>query len=147
MEKTTFAQFFLRGGHFYAVVEKEFDSVLDRDVRYGHRYEPDCPGSAAPQLGKLSDNVGAKKVILFSLIAAGIIYIPQAFVHNAWQLTGLKFLLGLTLGGLATSVNAPVKKITPSALTGRIFGLTMSVIRERTIQQRYSSVVWMLQYG
>jgi len=81
---------------------------------------------AAPQLGKLSDKVGAQKVILFSLIAAGIIYIPQAFVQNAWQLTGLRFLLGLTLGGLAPSVNALVKKITPGALTGRIFGLTMS---------------------
>jgi MFS family permease len=81
---------------------------------------------AAPQLGKLSDRVGAQKVILFSLIAAGIIYIPQAFVQNTWQLTGLRFFLCLTLGGLAPSVNTLIKKITPSALIGRIFGLTMS---------------------
>lgn len=81
---------------------------------------------AAPQLGKLSDKIGVHKVILFALIAAGIIYIPQAFVSNPWQLMGLRFLLGLTLGGLNPSVNTLIKKITPSYLTGRIFGITIS---------------------
>ncbi|BCK01542.1 multidrug efflux MFS transporter [Anaerocolumna chitinilytica] len=81
---------------------------------------------AAPQLGKLSDKIGVHKVILFALIAAGIIYIPQAFVSNPWQLMGLRFLLGLTLGGLNPSVNTLIKKITPSHLTGRIFGITIS---------------------
>lgn len=81
---------------------------------------------AAPQLGKLSDRVGAHKVILFSLIAAGFIYLPQAFVTNPWQLMGLRFLLGLTLGGLNPSVNTLIKKITPSSVTGRIFGFTIS---------------------
>ncbi len=81
---------------------------------------------AAPQLGRLSDKVGVHKVILFALIAAGIIYIPQAFVSNPWQLMGLRFLLGLTLGGLNPSVNTLIKKITPSHLTGRIFGITIS---------------------
>jgi len=81
---------------------------------------------AAPQLGRLSDRTGAHKVILFALIAAGAIYIPQAFAQNPWQLMGLRFLLGLTLGGLSPSVNTMIKKITPGALTGRIFGFTMS---------------------
>ena len=81
---------------------------------------------AAPLLGKLSDRSGAHKIILFSLIAAGIFYIPQAFVQNPWQLMGLRFLLGLTMGGLGPAVNTLIKKITPSAHTGRVFGLTMS---------------------
>jgi MFS family permease len=81
---------------------------------------------AAPNLGKLSDKVGAHKVILISLVAAGLIYIPQAFVQNPWQLMGLRFLLGLTLGGLNPSVNTLVKKITPTSITGRIFGFTIS---------------------
>ena len=81
---------------------------------------------AAPLLGKLSDRAGAHKVILVSLIAAGILYIPQAFVQNPWQLMGMRFLLGLTMGGLAPAVNTLIKKITPSAHTGRVFGLTMS---------------------
>jgi MFS family permease len=81
---------------------------------------------AAPRLGKLSDKIGAHKVMLFSLIAAGVIYIPQAFVTNPWQLMGLRFLLGLTLGGLNPSVNTLIKKITPNSITGRIFGFTIS---------------------
>lgn len=81
---------------------------------------------AAPRLGKLSDKIGAHKVILISLIAAGLIFIPQAFVSNPWQLMGLRFLLGLAAGGLIPSVNILVKKITPTAITGRVFGFTMS---------------------
>lgn len=81
---------------------------------------------SAPRLGKLSDKIGAHKVILVCLIGAGIIFIPQAFVQNTWQLIGLRFLLGLTLGGLNPSVNIILKKITPSSLTGRVFGFSMT---------------------
>ncbi|MCJ8014226.1 multidrug efflux MFS transporter [Paenibacillus sp. KQZ6P-2] len=81
---------------------------------------------AAPRLGKLSDKIGAHKVILVALIAAGILFIPQAFVQNPWQLMGLRFLFGLTAAGLIPSVNILIKKITPNALTGRVFGFSMS---------------------
>lgn len=81
---------------------------------------------AAPRLGKLSDKVGPQKVILTALIVAGIIFIPQAFVRNAWQLMLLRFLLGLATAGLAPSINSLVKKITPDALAGRVFGFSMS---------------------
>jgi Arabinose efflux permease len=81
---------------------------------------------AAPGLGKLSDRVGAHKVLLAALVAAGIVFIPQALVSNPWQLAGLRFLLGLAAGGLGPSVNILLKKITPSSLTGRMFGLNIA---------------------
>ncbi|MCD2348285.1 multidrug efflux MFS transporter [Clostridium guangxiense] len=81
---------------------------------------------AAPRLGRLSDKIGAHKVILAALVVAGIVFIPQAFVKNVWQLMILRFILGLTTGGLNPSVNIIVKKITPPSLTGRIFGFNMS---------------------
>ncbi|EGW40556.1 sugar (and other) transporter family protein [Desulfosporosinus sp. OT] len=81
---------------------------------------------AAPRLGKLSDKIGAHKVMLVALVVAGILYLPQAFVKNPWQLMGLRFLLGLTLGGLNPSINTLVKKITPDSLVGSVFGFTMS---------------------
>ncbi|WP_018753940.1 multidrug efflux MFS transporter [Paenibacillus sanguinis] len=81
---------------------------------------------AAPRLGKLSDQVGTHKVMLVALLAAGIVFIPQAFVTNAWQLTGLRFLLGIAAAGLSPSINTLIKKITPDALTGRVFGFSMS---------------------
>jgi MFS family permease len=81
---------------------------------------------AAPILGKTSDKIGAHKVILASLIVAGIIFIPQAFVNNTWQLIGLRFLLGLTAAGLSPSVNILVKRLTPNSMTGRVFGFNMA---------------------
>ena len=81
---------------------------------------------AAPRLGKLSDKIGAQKVLLVALVAAGLVLIPQALVKNPWQLMGLRFLLGLAVAGLNPSVNTIVKKITPDSLTGRVFGLSMS---------------------
>lgn len=81
---------------------------------------------AAPRLGRLSDRVGPQKVILIALIVAGIIFIPQAFVKNAWQLMIFRFLLGLATAGLAPSINSLIKRITPETLTGRVFGFSMS---------------------
>jgi MFS family permease len=81
---------------------------------------------AAPRLGKISDKIGAQKVILAALVVAGLIMIPQAFVKNPWQLVVLRFILGLATAGLIPSVNTLVKKITPDSLTGRVFGFTMS---------------------
>ncbi|MGU3470618.1 hypothetical protein ACLBWT_05575 [Paenibacillus sp. D51F] len=69
------------------------------------------------------------KVILAALVAAGVIFIPQAFVSNPWELMGLRFLLSLTAAGLTPSVNILFKKITPVSLTGRMFGFSMSSSR------------------
>jgi len=82
---------------------------------------------SAPRLGKLSDKIGAHKVIMISLIVAGVLYIPQAFVQNPWQLLVLRFLLGFAMGGLIPSISIMIKKITPDHLTGRIFGFNMSL--------------------
>lgn len=38
----------------------------------------------------------------------------------------LRFMLGLTAAGLTPTVNILIKKITPTAITGRVFGFTMS---------------------
>ncbi|MDP4161322.1 MAG: multidrug efflux MFS transporter [Bacillota bacterium] len=81
---------------------------------------------AAPRLGKLSDRIGPQKVMLASLIVAGLMFIPQAFVKNPWQLMCLRFLLGLAMAGLNPSVNTLVKIITPDSLTGRVFGFSMA---------------------
>ncbi|SFB56595.1 Major Facilitator Superfamily protein [Cohnella sp. OV330] len=81
---------------------------------------------AAPRLGKLSDRIGAHKVMLASIAVAGLLFIPQAFVTAPWQLMILRFLLGLTSAGLTPAVNILLKKITPQQITGRVFGFSMS---------------------
>ncbi|QHT63286.1 multidrug efflux MFS transporter [Paenibacillus lycopersici] len=81
---------------------------------------------AAPRLGKLSDRIGAHKVMLYALLAAGVLFVLQTLVRSTWELIALRFLFGLAAGGLSPSVNILVKKITPAALTGRVFGFNMS---------------------
>lgn len=81
---------------------------------------------AAPRLGRLSDKIGPHKVMLVALIVAGILFIPQAFVKNPWQLIGLRFLLGLVTAGLTPCVNSIIKRITPESIAGRVYGFNMS---------------------
>lgn len=76
---------------------------------------------AAPWLGRLSDHVGAHKVILMALICATILFIPQAFVKNEWQLMGLRFLVGIATGAMLPSINTILKQNIPSAIAGRMF--------------------------
>ncbi|WP_123053706.1 multidrug efflux MFS transporter [Clostridium sp. JN-1] len=83
---------------------------------------------AAPKIGKVSDEIGPEKIMFISLLSAGIVFIPQAFVKNPQQLTILRFILGLATAGLVPSVNTLVKKITPDSLTGRVFGFNMSAM-------------------
>lgn len=81
---------------------------------------------AAPKLGKISDRIGPQKVLLAALVAAGIIFIPQAYVSNYWQLGILRFLLGLATAGLLPSINSLIRQNMPDLLTGRAFGYNQS---------------------
>jgi DHA1 family multidrug resistance protein-like MFS transporter len=81
---------------------------------------------AAPRLGAISDKIGPHKVLLLALIVAGLLFIPQAFVENPWQLGILRFLLGLATAGLLPSINSLIKLSTSAVITGRIFGYNQS---------------------
>jgi MFS family permease len=81
---------------------------------------------AAPRLGRLADRVGPLRVMLVALIAAGLLFIPQAFVTDAWQLTALRFLLGIATAGLLPSINTLIKQSSPNEIAGRIFGYNQS---------------------
>ncbi|MHB1654420.1 MAG: multidrug efflux MFS transporter [Desulfitobacteriaceae bacterium] len=89
-----------------------------------------APGFAsvltAPRLGRLSDRVGPRKVLLACLILAAILFIPQAFVQNPWQLMGLRFLLGIAVAGLLPAINSLVNRSVPASVSGRVFGYNQS---------------------
>lgn len=83
---------------------------------------------AAPRLGQLGDRFGSQKVLLFALLASAIIFIPQGFVGTVWQLVILRFILGLTLGGLLPSVNALLRRATPNHMVSRVYGYNQSFV-------------------
>ncbi len=81
---------------------------------------------ASPLLGRLGDKWGSEKILGISLVGAALALIPQAMVHNVWQLFAARFFLGIFLGGLIPSVHALIRKYTPDGMEGRAYSFNTS---------------------
>lgn len=81
---------------------------------------------ASPWLGKRSDKVGYRRILLISLIGAAIFTIPQGFVHNYGTFIGLRFGVGLFLGGILPTTNAWIGRLIPPEQRGAVYGMTGS---------------------
>lgn len=81
---------------------------------------------SAPYLGRVSDRVGAEKVLTAALLLAALVSIPQALVTNVWQLIALRFLMGIPIGAMLPSVNTLLRQHISTDIAGRIFSLNQS---------------------
>jgi MFS family permease len=81
---------------------------------------------SASRLGRLADRIGHWNVIIGCLLVASVLLIPQAFVITGWQLVGLRFLMGLALGGLLPCVAAVIRHSVPEGTAGGILGYSTS---------------------
>lgn len=81
----------------------------------------------ASLIGRLADRTGYMRVLLLSLLFSGILFIPMAFVQNAWQLMGLRFLLGISQAGIMPIISTLLKKTAPPDIFGRIFGYNQAM--------------------
>lgn len=81
---------------------------------------------AAPRFGALGDRIGTQKILFFGLLLAMTVYLPQAFVTNVWQLSGLRFLVGIADAALLPQVQTLLAKFSPHEATGRIFSYNQS---------------------
>jgi MFS family permease len=81
---------------------------------------------SASRLGKLADRVGHWTVIVFCLLVCALLLIPQAFVTAGWQLIVLRFLMGLSLGGLLPCVATVIRHSVPERSAGGILGYSTS---------------------
>ncbi|TGT89522.1 MFS transporter, partial [Mesorhizobium sp. M5C.F.Ca.ET.164.01.1.1] len=68
---------------------------------------------AASGLGRLADRIGHWNVVIAALGVSALLLIPQAFVTEGWQLLGLRFLLGLALGGLLPCITGVLRHNVP----------------------------------
>jgi DHA1 family multidrug resistance protein-like MFS transporter len=82
---------------------------------------------AAAVLGRLGDRAGHRRVLVVSLLAAGLVYLPMAVARDPWQLAVLQGLLGVAVGGLIPSANALIAHLTPLERRGAIFGVTAAL--------------------
>lgn len=81
---------------------------------------------AAPRMGRLADRIGQRKVVVGGLIASGLLLLPQAAVDNAWQLLGLRFLMGIALAGLIPAITSMIRHAVPTQVAGQILALNTS---------------------
>lgn len=78
-------------------------------------------------LGRLGDRVGQRRVLVASLVAAGLLYALQSGVSAAWQLLLLQAIAGIALGGITPAVSALLARYTPAGTEGSVYGLDNSV--------------------
>jgi len=81
----------------------------------------------ARRWGKIGDKVGYIKILTILLFASGIVYLPGAFVTNIWQLIVLRFLLGLTIGGIVPLRVAYIRQAAPLSMQGEVLGYNTSL--------------------
>ena len=77
---------------------------------------------SASRLGKLADRIGHWTVIIAGLSVCAALLIPQAFVTAGWQLIALRFLMGLSLGGLLPCITSVLRHSVPDSIAGTILG-------------------------
>ncbi|KAA3449561.1 MFS transporter [Mesorhizobium sp. SARCC-RB16n] len=81
---------------------------------------------SASWVGKLADRIGHWNVVVGALAVSALLLIPQAFVTNSWQLIGLRFLMGLALGGLLPCITSVIRHNIPDGVGGNVLGLAIS---------------------
>jgi DHA1 family multidrug resistance protein-like MFS transporter len=78
-------------------------------------------------LGRLGDRIGHRKVLRASLLAAGLLFIPQSMVNTGWQLFTLQALTGVAVGGVIPSISALLARFTQPGEEGSVYGLDNSI--------------------
>ncbi len=78
------------------------------------------------QWGKLGDSIGYEKVLLILLVLASILIVPQALVHELWQLVLLRFLYGMAVGGMLPCITAYIRMEAPLDMQGEVLGYNQS---------------------
>jgi len=81
---------------------------------------------SAARLGRLADRVGHWNVIVGCLAVSALLLIPQAFVSAGWQLVALRFLMGLSLGGLLPCIASVIRHSVPEQVAGNMLGYSTS---------------------
>ena len=75
--------------------------------------------------GHLAEHGSAKKYITWSIVAWGCISFLTGFVHNSWQLLVMRFLLGVSEGGVYAAILIVISRWFPQKERGRANALFM----------------------
>ncbi len=82
---------------------------------------------ASIYFGRLGDRTGHRIILISSLAAGGLLYIPEVVVHSGWQILVLQALVGVAAGGIVPSISALQARFTRKGLEGAVYGLDNSI--------------------
>lgn len=80
----------------------------------------------APQLGRLGDKIGQKKILGAGLFFSLVVFLITATSTNVYFLILMRFFVGISDAAILPSVQAILAKEAPRAVTGRIFSYNQS---------------------
>lgn len=83
---------------------------------------------ASPFLGRRSDTLGYRRVLLICLTGAALASAPQFFLTDYWSFVAARFGLGLFIGGILPTANALVGRLAPPGERGAVYGSTASAM-------------------
>ncbi len=89
---------------------------------------------SALYFGRLGDRIGHRHVFIWGTTATALLYVPQFFVTDVWQLVVLQAMTGAGAGSVLPSLSALLAKFTQPGEEGAVYGLENSIIAaSRTI--------------
>lgn len=80
--------------------------------------------ASSPLLGRRSDRVGYRSVLLISILGTAIFTLPQAFATSIGMFILLRSGVGVFLGGVVPTANAWLGRLYPREQRGRVFGMS-----------------------
>jgi DHA1 family multidrug resistance protein-like MFS transporter len=82
----------------------------------------------AVTIGRASDRLGYRRVLMVCALLCALLYVPQFFVTASWQLLVLQALVGLVMSGVLASISALLANLAPEGDQGAVYGADSSAV-------------------
>jgi DHA1 family multidrug resistance protein-like MFS transporter len=82
----------------------------------------------AVTLGRASDRLGYRRVLLVCGLLTAVLFVPQFFVTTPLQLILLQGGVGLAMSGVLASISALLANLAPEGRQGAVYGVDASVV-------------------
>jgi DHA1 family multidrug resistance protein-like MFS transporter len=79
-------------------------------------------------LGRLSDRIGYRRILMACAMLSVVCYVPQYFVSHPLWLLPLQAGTGLAMGGILASISASLATLSPMGQEGIVYGVDASVV-------------------
>ena len=79
-------------------------------------------------LGRVSDRIGRRQVLMLCALASSALYAAQFFTADVGQLVLLQAASGLAMGGILAALSATLASLAPEGHQGAVYGVDATVI-------------------